>query len=142
LRGNVQSVDVVTDPNVKYLLDSGTALSASQINAFTIHLELEERVRKVRWVAVLVSGTMATSVQVSSGNVTGNFSSKGFADRERAQGTPAPWSVGPSQWQAIVKTKSLATGGDVRPPNLVGYYDTVVDAETEGVSGNAWPEEY
>jgi hypothetical protein len=141
LQGNVQDVEVVTDPTVRFNLETGAALTAAQINNFVIHLELVERVRTVRWVAILVAGTMATSVQVSFGNVLGNFASKGFAERERAQGTQAPWSTGPA-WQCIIKANSLATGGDVRPPNLVGYYDTVVDAETESVSGNAWPEEY
>jgi hypothetical protein len=142
LQSNVQSVEIVTDPIVRQSLEAGTALTAAQISNFVVHLEVVERVRKVRWVVVISSGTMATSVQVSSGNVTGNFSTKGFAERERAKGTPEPWSVGPNQWQSVVKTKSLATGGDVRAPNMVGYYDSVTDAEAESAGGNAWPEEY
>jgi len=142
LQGNVQSVEIVTEPTVRQSLDAGTALTAAQVSSFVVHLELVERVRTVRWVVVISSGTTATSVQVSSANVIGNFPSKAFAERERAKDTPQPWSVGPNQWQSIVKTKSLATGGDVRAPNMVGYYESVTDAEAESAAGDAWPEEY
>ena len=133
---------MVTEPGVRHSLETGGALTPAQISSFAIHLELVERVRTVRWVAVIVGGTMATSVRVSSGDVIGTFSTKAFADRERAKGTIEPWPVGPGEWQSVVKTKSLATGGDVRPPNLVGYYETVTDAEAEKETGDAWPEEY
>jgi hypothetical protein len=142
LQGNAQSVDVVTEPSVRSSLDTGGTLTAAQISSFSIHLELVERVRTVRWVAVIKSGTTATYVRVTSGDVMGGFTSKEFAERERAPGTREPWSVGPGEWQCVVKTKSLATGGDVRPPNLVGYYDSVTDAEAEKAMGDAWPEEY
>jgi hypothetical protein len=140
LQGNVQSIEVLTDPAVAQLLNAGRPLTSSQIQNFVLHLELRERARKVQWLSVITPGTAATSAEVSSGNIIGSFISKEAADKERVAGTPEPWFSG-FVWQCVVKKGSQATSAAVAGSNLVGSYPNVEAADAETVAGTSWPVE-
>jgi hypothetical protein len=141
LRGNVQSIIVATEPGARHSLETVTPLTPTQLHNFAIHLELVERARTVRWLTVIVPSTMAASAVVSNGNIIGNFGTKESADRERAPNTAEAWPNGYS-WQCVVKVRSRAKQADVGMSNLVGYYDTLTDAEAESTLGSPWPQEY
>ena len=81
------------------------------------------------------------SAMVSNGNIIGNFQTKESADLERAQNTAEAWPNG-YLWQCVVKVRSRATQAEVGMSLLVGYYDTLADAEAEGTTGSPWPQEY
>ena len=119
----------------------GTPLTPAQLHNFAIHLELVERARTVRWLTVIAPGTTAVSAMVSNGNIIGNFPTKESADRERARNTAEAWPNG-YLWQCVVKIRSRATQADVGMSNLVGYYDTLGDAEAESTGVSPWPQEY
>jgi hypothetical protein len=140
LQGNVQSIEVLTDPLVAQSLDHGQPLTAAQIRDFTMHLELQERTRTVRWLSVIAPGTGATSAQVSSGNIVGAFLTKEAAEKERVGGTPEPWFSG-FVWNCVIKAGSRAIDAGVAAANLVGHYRTREEAEAESAGGDSWPEE-
>jgi hypothetical protein len=141
LRGNVQSIMVTTEAGARNSLATGKPLTPAQLHNFTIHLELVERARTVRWLTVIAPGTTAVSATVSNGNIIGNFQTKESADRERARNTAEAWPNG-YLWQCVVKVRSRATQADVGMSLLVGYYDALADAEAESTSGSPWPQEY
>ena len=114
-------------------------MTAAQVRDFTIHLELQERERSVRWLTVIAPGTAATSAQVSSGSIVGTFITKEAADKERVAGTREAWFSG-LVWNSVVKTGSQATGVAVAGSNLVGFYGKPEQADAEG-AGSSWPEE-
>ena len=140
LQGNVQSIDVLTDPLVAQSLDHNQPLTAAQIRDFTMHLELRERARSVRWLSVIAPGTTAASAKLSAGNIVGTFISKEAAEKERVSGTPEPWYSG-LVWNAVIKTGSKATDASVAGGNLVGSYRTPEEAGAETAVGDPWPEE-
>ena len=141
LQGDVQSIEVLTDPLVAQSLDYGRPLTAGQIRDFTLHLELRERARTVRWLSVIATGTMAMSAQVSSGNIVGSFVSKEAADKERAPGSPEPEFSG-FVWSCVVKAGSRAIDAGIGASNLVGHFRTPEEADAESAAGASWPEEY
>jgi hypothetical protein len=141
LRGNVQSIMVTTEAGARNSLATGKPLTPAQLHNFTIHLELVERARTVRWLTVIAPGTTAVSATVSNGNIIGNFQTKESADRERARNTAEAWPNG-YLWQCVVKVRSRAIQADVGMSLLVGYYDALADAEAESTSGSPWPQEY
>jgi hypothetical protein len=141
LRGNVQSIKVTAEPVTRHCLETGTALTQSQLNSFAVHLELVERARAVRWLTVIAPGTKAASAEIANGNIIGNFATKESADLERARNTAEAWPNG-YLWQCVVKIRSRAARAEVGMSNLVGYYDALSDAEAESAVGNPWPEEY
>ncbi len=67
LQGHVQSVVVSTEAGVQAKLQAGTALTAPEIHAFTIHLELVESTAPAQWVSLLSTDTKATSVRLTGG---------------------------------------------------------------------------
>ena len=90
---------------------------------------------------MIAPGTKAVSAEVSNGNIIGSFSAKESADRERAQNTAEAWPNG-YLWQCVVKIRTRASRAEVGMSNLVGYYDTLADAEAESTGVNPWPQEY
>jgi hypothetical protein len=52
-----------------------------------------------------------------------------------------PWQNGLS-WDAVVKQHSRAVDAAIRAPNMVGYYETLPEADREKVTGDAWAEQY
>jgi hypothetical protein len=141
LRGNVQSILVTAEAGTRNSLAMGKPLTPTQLHNFAIHLELVERARTVRWLTVIAPGTAAVSATVSNGNIIGSFQTKESADRERARNTAEAWPDG-YLWQCVVKVRSRATRAEVGMSNLVGYYDTLADAETESTGVSPWPQEY
>jgi hypothetical protein len=132
---------VTAEPVTRHCLETGTALTQSQLNSFAVHLELVERARAVRWLTVIAPGTKAASAEIANGNIIGNFATKESADLERARNTAEAWPNG-YLWQCVVKIRSRAARAEVGMSNLVGYYDALSDAEAESAVGNPWPEEY
>jgi hypothetical protein len=140
LQGNVQSIRVVAEPLAGQNLSAGRPLTQEQIRNFALHLELVERVRTIRWLAVIVAATAAVSAYLSSGDIVGNFVSRDDAERERENGASEPWQSG-FLWYSVVKTRSGASAVSVTGGNLVGYFRTAEHAEAESGGGSVWPEE-
>ena len=140
LQGNVRSIEVLTDPAVAQSLNAGRPLTSAQVQNFVLHLELQERARKVQWLSVITPATAARSAEVSSGNIIGSFISKEAAEKERVAGTPEPW-FSEFVWQCVVKKGTQATSVSVAVSNLVGVYRTVEAADAESATGSSWPEE-
>ena len=142
-QGHAQTVYVMCYMRDK--IENNTATNA-EISAFGIHLEISESAPKAYWVAWIRSGTMASSVSVSSsggssGDITGIYPSKMFGDSEKAKDAPNTVSVGPGQWQSIIKRGSRAKIVALRSPGIVGFYENAADAAAEGTMGDPWIEE-
>jgi hypothetical protein len=139
LQGHVQSVNVSTTPTVEGKLSTGAALTPAEVSAFVIHLELSESVKTVSWVCWLRTTTRATSVNVQLLTVVGTFTDQLSAAAESLPGQQV--TQGTAGFEAAIVRPTRALRVALRAPGIVGFFSTAAEAESEAVSGNAWPEE-
>lgn len=138
-QGHVQSVDVSTSPAVESKLSANTPLTAAEIAAFVIHLELRESIPVVNWLSTLKTVTKADAVRIVLFHLIGTFRTQSDAAAECVPGEHV--SATGSMWDAVIKKGTRAKTAYVRGQAVIGVFDSVIDAQGEAAIGNAWSQE-